>query len=99
VNSRKVKLSSFTGGYTTGVRAGLKHIRELNEERRWKQLQAEYPIDCPIYYYRDNGDTVPGVIKQISRTGLSVRILGDFVEGERLVWVATKSIVKQANTP
>jgi hypothetical protein len=99
MNRRPASLSNFKGGSAACIRAGKDHMRLLNEQSRMKRLQAEWPIDCPIYYYRANGDTVPALIKQISQTGLSVRILGDFVEGERLVWVAVKSIVKQASTP
>jgi hypothetical protein len=93
-----VNLSNFNGGTAAGVRRGNKHIRELNEQNRMKRLRAEWPIDCPIHYHRDNGETVPGLIKQISVTGLSVRILGNFTEGDRLVWVAVKHVTKQPST-
>ena len=96
---RPVKLSSFTGGTATGVRRGNAHIRALNEQNRMKRLQAEWPIDCPVYYHRQNGDTVPAVVKQISVTGLSLRIEGDFVEGTRLVWVAANKVEKQSSNP
>lgn len=91
-------LSNFNGGTSAGIRRGNAHIRLLNEQKRIERLQAEFPVGCYVYYHRGNGDTVPAVVRQISKTGVSLRIEGDFVEGKRLVWVAASNCSKQTVT-
>jgi len=49
-----------------------------------------------VYWYRVNGDTVPALVKAVSRRGGRVQILANCPEGDRLVWVSAKRLRLQA---
>jgi hypothetical protein len=48
-----------------------------------------------VYWNRLNGDTVPALVKAVSRAGGRVQILANCREGDRLVWVSGKRLMLQ----
>lgn len=54
-----------------------------------------WPSNSNVYWHRGNGDTVPAIVKAVSRRGGRVRILANCVEGDRLVWVSAKKLERQ----
>lgn len=58
-------------------------------------LDPAWHNGTPVYWHRGNGDTVPGIVKGVSRRYGSVLIEADCREGTRLVRVNQHRLERQ----